>query len=112
MKVLTIIIGFLLTQQILRAQNMLTSGKQVVVRYQGAGSAEELGNDSIGKTKFYNLHIVKNFPNLQSDVKRLTAMDDAAPAAPDEIYGAPAPASYDKGPLKNIKWTAVKTRKH
>lgn len=107
MKILAIVIGFIFTHQVLRAQNILTSGKQVVVRYHGA--CTKLENDSIRKTKLYNLHIVRNFPMLYCDVKTLLAMDDSALFDLNEKEHTTPSGLYEKSPLKNIKWNPTKT---
>jgi hypothetical protein len=96
MKTFTIILSFLFLQQFAQASHFGNDLK-----------AEKSEKDSLAK-KLYNLHIVRNFPNIDCDRQVLYSIDDSSPVAPGDLYYAPNNNPLKKSPITNLKWTTPK----
>lgn len=114
MKTLILLLSLLCSHQLVNAQSSFTSPVKHILSYELRTHNKELQlKPSYKVKKFYNLHIVKNFPTLFAvAAEKLSVMDDTMVSENDVMEANTASLQKDQNILKNIAWTNTQQKKH
>lgn len=114
MKTLILFLSLLCSHQLVNAQSSSTSAVKHILGYELRTYNKELQlKPSYKVKKFYNLHIVRNFPTLFAvAADKLGVMDDTMVSESDVLEASTATVQKDKSILKNIAWTNTQQKKH
>lgn len=113
MKTLLLLLSTICLSQMVKAQVAPIYTIKQLVNYESRKYPKELQlSPSHSVKKFYNLHIVRNFPTLFAvTAEALSIKDDNMLSEEDVLHTASADISKEKAILKNIAWTNTKNKK-